>query len=334
MIREDTERLLMSDKTTILATGPIDQAAVDILSPFGEVLVTPSGEPESILPLVENAVGIAVRGGGGVDRTVIEAARQLRVIGRSGVGLDNVDVEAATRLRIPVVYTPAAGAAAVAEGAMAYLLALCKQLNYWDRQLKSGNWGSREESRPGDLYGSVLGIVGLGNIGQTLAKLAAPFGMSLVGYDPYVAQERAAELGVELVGLDDLLARADFISIHAPLTPETKGLINRQRLKLIRPGTYLVNLARGGLIDSLDTLYEGLQEGVLAGVGLDVFAPEPPDVSHPIFAHPNCLTSPHSLGMTKSAMSRIFRQMAEDMAAVLQGARPRFTANPEVFQDT
>ena len=168
--------------------------------PFGEVLVTPSGEPESILPLVENAVGIAVRGGGGVDRTVIEAARQLRVIGRSGVGLDNVDVEAATRLRIPVVYTPAAGAAAVAEGAMAYLLALCKQLNYWDRQLKSGNWGSREESRPGDLYGSVLGIVGLGNIGQTLAKLAAPFGMSLAGLRSLrFAQERAAELGVELV---------------------------------------------------------------------------------------------------------------------------------------
>jgi len=273
----------MGEKTTILATGPIDQVAIDILSPFGEVLVTPNGEPESILPLVGDAIGIAVRGGGGVDRRVIEAGQNLRVIGRSGVGVDNVDVEAATRHGIPVVYTPAAGASAVAEGAMAYMLALCKQINYWDSQLKSGNWESREESRPADLYGAVLGIVGLGNIGQTLAKLARPFGMSILAHDPYVTPQRASELGVELVSLEHLLARADFISIHTPLTPETKGLINRQRLKLVKHGAYLINLARGGVVDSLDALYEALKEGVLAGVGLDVFAPEPPDVSHPIF---------------------------------------------------
>ncbi len=323
----------MGNHTTILATGPIDQVAIDILSPFGVVQVTPDGEPESILPLVADAVGIAVRGGGGVDRTVIEAGGKLRVIGRSGVGLDNVDVETATRRGIPVVYAPAAGASAVAEGAMAYMLALCKQLNYWDEQLKSGNWGSREESRAADLYGAVLGIVGLGNIGQTLARLARPFGMSILGHDPYVASEKASELGVELVGLEDLLAGADFISIHAPLIPETRGMINRERIQLVKRGTYLVNLARGGLIDSLDTLHEALTEGVLAGVGLDVFEPEPPDVSHPIFQHPNCLTSPHSLGMTHGAMSRIFQTMAEGMAAVLGGSRPRFVANPEVFQD-
>ena len=323
----------MGEKTTILATGPIDQVAIDILSPFGEVLVTPNGEPESILPLVGDAIGIAVRGGGGVDRRVIEAGQNLRVIGRSGVGVDNVDVKAATRHGIPVVYTPAAGASAVAEGAMAYMLALCKQINYWDSQLKSGNWESREESRPADLYGAVLGIVGLGNIGQTLAKLARPFSMSILAHDPYVTPQRASELGVELVSLEHLLARADFISIHTPLTPETKGLINRQRLKLVKHGAYLINLARGGVVDSLDALYEALKEGVLAGVGLDVFAPEPPDVSHPIFQLPNCLTSPHSMGMTEGAMTRIFQSMAEDMAAVLQGSRPRFVVNPEVFQD-
>ena len=323
----------MGEKATILATGPIDQVAIDILRPFGEVQVTPNGEPESILPLVGDAIGIAVRGGGGVDRRVIEAGQNLRVIGRSGVGVDNVDVEAATRHGIPVVYTPAAGASAVAEGAMAYMLALCKQINYWDQQLKSGNWESREESRPADLYGAVLGIVGLGNIGQTLAKLARPFGMSILAHDPYVTPQRASELGVELVSLEHLLARADFISIHTPLTPETKGLINRQRLKLVKHGAYLINLARGGVVDSLDTLYEALKEGVLAGVGLDVFAPEPPDVSHPIFQLPNCLTSPHSMGMTEGAMTRIFQSMAEDMAAVLKGSRPRFVVNPEVFQD-
>lgn len=323
----------MDKQTTILATGPIDQVAIDILSPFGKVLVTPDGEPASILPFVGDAIGIAVRGGGGVDRSVIEAAANLRVIGRSGVGLDNVDVDTATSRGIPVVYAPAAGASAVAEGAMAYMLALCKQLNYWDQQLKNGNWGSREQSRPADLYGAVLGIVGLGNIGQTLAQLAGPFGMSILGHDPYVTPERASELGVKLVGLEDLLAQADFISIHAPLIPETKGLINRQRMQLVKRGAYLVNLARGGLIDSLDTLHEALLEGILAGVGLDVFEPEPPDVTHPIFQHSNCLTSPHSLGMTHGAMSRIFKTMAEGMAAVLEGSQPRFVANPGVFQN-
>ena len=323
----------MSNKTKILATGPIDQVAIDILRPFGEVQVTPNGEPESILPLVGDAIAIAVRGGGEVDRAVVEAGPNLRVIGRSGVGVDNVDLAAATQHGIPVVYTPAAGASAVAEGAMTYMLALCKQINYWDQQLKSGNWESREESRPADLYGAVLGIVGLGNIGQTLAKLARPFGMSILAHDPYVTVERASELGVELVSLESLLASADFISIHAPLTPETKGLINRERLKLVKHGAYLINLARGGVVDSLDSLYAALQEGILSGVGLDVFAPEPPDVSHPIFQLPNCLTSPHSLGMTEGAMSRIFQSMAEDMAAVLKGSRPRFVVNPEVFQD-
>ncbi len=323
----------MGENATILATGPIDQVAIDILSAFGEVQVTPNGEPESILPLVGDAIAIAVRGGGGVDRAVIEAGEKLRVIGRSGVGVDNVDVDAATRHGIPVVNTPAAGASAVAEGAMAYMLALCKQINHWDRQLKSGNWGSREESRSGDLYGAVLGILGLGNIGQTLSKLARPFGMQILGYDPYLKAERASELGVELVSLEHLLGAADFISIHTPLTPETKGLVNRQRMKLVKRGAYLINLARGGVIDSLDTLNEALNEGVLAGVGLDVFEPEPPDVAHPIFRHPNCLTSPHSLGMTQGAMTRIFQSMAQDMAAVLQGARPRFVVNPEVFQN-
>lgn len=323
----------MSEKAKILATGPLDQVAIDILSPFGEVQVAPNGEPESVLPLVSEAIALAVRGGGGIDRRVIEAGRKLRVIGRSGVGLDNVDVGTATRLGIPVVFTPAASASAVAEGAMTYMLALCKRITYWDRQLKKGNWESREQSRPADLRGAVLGIVGLGNIGQTLAKLARPFDMSILAHDPYVTPETALQLGVELVSLEQLLARADFISLHAPLTRKTRGLINAQNMKLVKRGAYLVNMARGGVVDSLDTLYDALNEGVLAGVGLDVFEPEPPDVSHPIFRHPGCLTSPHVLGTTHGAMSRIFRTMAEDMAAVLKGSRPRFVANPEVFQN-
>lgn len=178
-----------------------------------------------------------------------------------------------------------------------------------------------------------MGIVGLGNIGQCLAQLAHVFGMSLLAYDPYVPRQKAAELHVELETLENLLRRSDFISIHAPLTPDTTGLINRERLNYVRRGAFLVNLSRGGLIESLDAIYEALQDGRLAGVGLDVFEPEPPDVSHPIFGLQNCLASPHALATTDGAMRQIFKSMAEDMAAVLRGGMPRFVVNPQTLAD-
>jgi D-3-phosphoglycerate dehydrogenase len=155
--------------------------------------------------------------------------------------------------------------------------------------------------------------------------------MQVLAYDPYVSSSQTGKLKVELTGLEDLLKRSRIISLHVPLTAETRGLINRQSLSLVTPGAILVNLARGAVVESLDLLHEALEEGHLAGAGLDVFDPEPPDTSHPIFRHPNCLTSPHSLALTDGAMNRIYRAMAEGMAAVLQGRRPRFVANPEVY---
>lgn len=316
----------------IVATGPIDDIVVDILRPFGKIVIAADHTEESVLPLLEGAVALVVRGEGIANARVIEAGKDLKVIGRSGVGYDNVDIAAATSRKIPVVYTPGANARAVAEAAITFMLALCKRIFYWDEQLKKGNWRSRFESKPGDLDGACLGIIGFGSIGQILAELIHPFNMSVLAYDPYASQSRAEELDVELVNLDDLLRRSDFISIHAVLTAETKGLINRERLGLVKPGTYLINLARGGIIESLEVLYDAMKDGTLAGVGLDVFEPEPPDVSHPIFKLPNCLTSPHALGMTSGAMARIFKSMAEDMAKVLNGNRPQFVVNPGVFE--
>lgn len=315
----------------ILATGPIDDVAIDILRPFGDVLVAPDAGEESLLSLVDGAIGLVARGSGRISARVIHAGKNLKVIGRSGVGYESVDIAAATERKIPVVYTPGASSRAVAEAAMALMLGLCKNLSYWDAQLKTGNWQSRLESRPGDLDGATLGMVGFGNIAQVLTAMARPFRMSVLAYDPYAAPDRAGELGVTLVKLDELLQRSDFISLHAPLTAETKGLINKQNLSLVKPGAFLINLARGGLIESLDVLYDAMQNGWLAGVGLDVFEPEPPDVSHPIFKLPNCVASPHSLGTSERAMNNIFRSMASDMAAVLQGHRPRFVVNPQVF---
>jgi D-3-phosphoglycerate dehydrogenase len=262
---------------------------------------------------------------------MIRAAPRLKVIGRSGVGYETVDVPAATERRIPVIYTPGLGARAVAEASVAYMLALVKNLAAWDSRVKQGNWQSRFTSRPGDLFGSTLGIVGFGSIGQFLSRLVSSFEMKVLAYDPYVSRERAAALGVTLTTLDELLRLSDFISIHAPLTPETAGLINRESLRQVKRGAYLINLARGGLIESMDVLLEALTDGRLAGVGLDVFEPEPPDISHPIFSMHGCLTSPHVLGTTNGSMREIFISMSQDMAAVFDGRRPVHIVNPEVL---
>jgi D-3-phosphoglycerate dehydrogenase / 2-oxoglutarate reductase len=318
-------------KPIIVGTGPLDDVAANLLRPFGEIVVPSKADEESLLAIIPHAVGLIVRGGGTATATLIREAKKLRVIGRSGSGYDSVDIVAATKRKIPVVFAPGLGARAVAEAAVAFMFALSKNIPYWDRQVKCGNWTSRFESRPGDLDGATLGIVGLGNIGQHLVRMIVPFGVTVLVFDPYVESATAAELGVRLTSLETLIASSDFISLHAPQTPETIGMINRDLLRKVKPGAFLINLARGALIENLDILYETLQDGRLAGVGLDVFEPEPPDESHPIFKLDNCLTSPHVLGTSHGAMQEVFRSMAEDMVAVLSGRRPRFVVNPEVF---
>lgn len=315
----------------MLATGPLDDYAEQVLSRFGEYRVAPDMKEATLLAAMPGVVALAVRGSARVTEAMLAAAPGLKVIGRSGVGYDTIDVAAATRRGIPIVYTPGAGSRAVAEAAMAFMLALCKLVTFWDVQLKSGNWNARLEAQGRDLDGQVLGILGFGQIGRVLAGMAKPFNMTVIAHDPYVGADEGAALGVRMVTFDELVASADFLSIHAPLTPETRGLIGRAQIAAMKPGSYLVNLARGGLIDGLDILDEALASGHLAGVGLDVFDPAPPDPAHALFRHPNCLTSPHAMATTLGGMTRIFRSMADDMAAVLEGRRPRFVVNPEVL---
>jgi phosphoglycerate dehydrogenase-like enzyme len=294
--------------------------------------VAEDSSEEALLRSIDNAVGLVLRGDGVGSTRVIESATDLKVIGRSGVGFDNVDIQTANARRIPVVITPGANSQAVAEAALTFMLALCKKMIHWDTQLKRGNWKSRFEQSSGDLEGATLGIIGFGRIGRNLAELIRPFGMTVLAYDPFVAEDAAQALGVELVELDVLLKQSDFICIHALLNENTRGLINKTRLDLMKPGSFLINLARGAIIESLDVIYETLTDGPLGGVGLDVFDPEPPDVDHPIFKLDNCLTSPHAICMSRQAMYRSFKMMAEDMAAVLEGRKPRFVANPEVLE--
>ena len=315
----------------ILSSGPIDDVAAETLAPFGEIVIAPDKSERTLLGMLDGVIGLIVRGDASASAQLIDNAKDLKVIGRTGVGYENVDISAATRRGIPVVYTPGASARAIAEAAFAYMLTMAKNIPFWNAQLKCGNWGSRYEQRPMDLTGQTLGIVGLGNSGRILAQLARPFNMTLLAFDPYVDQALAQDLQVELVSLDNLLNRSRFISLHVPLNEQTQGMINRENLRSMQHGAYLINLARGKLIESLDVLYEALTDGTLAGVGLDVFEPEPPDVNHPIFKLDNCLASPHALCMTDIAMARIFKSMSEDMAAVLSGRTPKHVVNPETI---
>ena len=249
------------------------------------------------------------------------------MIGRTGVGVDLVDLRAATRGGIPVVVTEA-GLEAVAEGALAMILALAKRLPALDRLVREGRWWERDEVEIGDVAGSTLGIVGLGRTGRRLATLARALGLRVLAHDPYV---EAGAVGVDLVGLRTLFAESDFVSLHPPLTPETRGIVDASLLAAARPGLILVNLARGALVSSPDDLLAALDSGQLAGVGLDVFESEPPDVSHPLFRDPRVLLSPHALALTRGARERTYREMAEGMAAVLRGGRAPAVANPEVY---
>ncbi len=318
----------------VYATQPLNDYAQKVLGRHGPIRLASSFEAADLAREIAGAVALVVRGAAPIYAAVMDAAPGVGVIGPNGGGYDTVDIAAATARSIPVVYTPGVGARAVAEAALAFMLALCKDIAFWNGEIQCGHWKSRYTHQSRDLDGATLGIVGLGRIGGLLAEMAKPFNMRLIAHDPYVSAPAAAARGVELVGLDELMGQSDFISLHCPLTDETRGFMNRARLEQAKPGAYFINLARGGVVDGVsayDTLYEMLVEGRLAGVGIDVFEPSPPDTSHPLFAHPRFTGSPHSLATSQAAMRRIFQSMADDMAAILNGQMPQHVVNPEVL---
>jgi D-3-phosphoglycerate dehydrogenase len=320
----------MSIFPTIVCTGPLGDPGPSILSEFGEIIIASSDDEATLLGLVPDAIALIVRGGSRIPESVIDAAPRLRVIGRSGVGFDSVDVDAATRRGIPVVLAPNANANAVAEGALALLLALSKQLLLLDTIVRGGRWQERDRVDVRDLEGSVLGIVGFGRIGRRLATLVQPLGVEVLAFDPYAVD--ASGSNVELVSFDSLLERSDHLSLHAPLTDETRGLIDLSVLERLGPDASLVNLGRGGLIRSLDELVVALDRGFLSGVALDVFDVEPPDTSHPIFRDPRVVLTPHAIGLSRLSKWRLFEEVSSGVAAVLRGERAAATVNPLAYE--
>lgn len=271
-----------------------------------------------------------------VSRRVIESSPRLKVVGKYGSkpGIDNVDLEAATERGIPVVYSGEANADSVAEHTVALILCLLKRVCFLDSFLRRGGWRGTlvaEKNFNRELRGKTVGIVGLGAIGRRVARLLQGFGVRLLGYDPYVAPESLAGIEIAVVrSLDDLLRESDVVTIHARLTPETYHMIGERELRLMKPTAYLVNTARGAIVDE-KALVRALREGWIAGAALDVFEVEPPPRDHPLLQLENVVVTPHFASCTYEAYEREAVTVHAEVVRVLRGCRPTYLANPEVL---
>ena len=308
--------------STILVTGPsLVDAAVRLLVEAGHtpIYVPPYSGGDALLQAVREAspVGIISRMGR-LDAAAFDAAPGLRVVSKHGVGVDNIDLDAAASRGIPVLVASGANAVSVAEHAMALLLAVTKRVVPLDRSLREGRW-----EKPGfqgrELAGSTLGLVGFGAIARQTAAFARAFSLRVQAYDPFAQPGSFAEADVDRVEeVDDLLATSDIVSLHCPLTPDTRHLLNAASLARMKPGAVVVNTARGGLIDEA-ALLEALRSGHLAGAGLDSFEREPPDPDHPFWSDLRVVATPHIGGVTAQANARVGVEAAQGVIEVLSG---------------
>ena len=280
---------------------------------------------DELLDAVVGAAALVIRSATHVDEAVLEAGRDLVVVGRAGIGLDNVDVEAATRRGVMVVNAPQSNVLSAAEHTVALLLAQARNVPQADADLKAGAW-NRSRWEGVELHGKTLGIVGLGRVGVLVAQRALAFGMQLVAFDPYVSTDRARQLGVSLVGsLEDLVRQADFLTIHLPKTPDTMGLVSAELLAHAKPTLRIVNTARGGIIDEA-ALADAVREGRIAGAALDVFAAEPTTES-PLFALPSVVVTPHLGASTVEAQDKAGQTIAEQVVLALRGEFVPYAVN-------
>ena len=300
----------------VLVAEELSPAAIAQLESGFEVRYVDGSDRAALLPALAGVDAVIVRSATRIDAEALAKAPNLRVVARAGVGLDNVDVEAATKAGVMVVNAPSSNTVSAAEHAVGLLLAVARNVPQAMASLKAGEW-QRSRFTGAELYGKVAGILGLGRIGELVAQRLAAFCTQVIAYDPYVPTARAAQLGVRLVGLEDLLAEADFISVHLPKTAETSGLIGERELRLVKPGVLIVNAARGGIVDE-NALALALKDGRVGGAGIDVFATEPPADS-PLLAYPNVVVTPHLGASTREAQEKAGTQVARSVRLALSG---------------
>ncbi|HXR48867.1 MAG TPA: phosphoglycerate dehydrogenase [Candidatus Limnocylindrales bacterium] len=313
----------------IVVCDPISPKGIALLQqrPEFEVVVLPKRLPEpELLPVVADAIALLVRSETKVTRKVIEAAPKLRVVGRAGVGVDNVDIEAATQHGTVVMNTPGGNTVTTAELSFAMLLALARKVPQAHTSMAAGKW-DRKLFQGMELLGKTLGILGMGRIGSEVAKRAKAFGMRVIAYDPYLTEDRARAVGAEFAdSVDDVYRVADFITVHMPVTPETKHMLNAAAFSKMKPGVRLVNCARGEIIAEND-LIAALESGKIAGAALDVFAVEPLPADHPYRKQPNVILTPHLGASTQEAQEKCGIEVAEVVTAYLLTGEVRNAVN-------
>ncbi len=311
----------------VLATDDLSADAVDLLNahPGFDFDVHKGLSQDELEALIVDYDGLIIRSSVQVTDRVIEAGQGLRVIGRAGAGVDNINIPAASERGIVVMNTPGANTVATAEHTMALLLALCRNVPQAAASLQRGEW-ERKRFKGIELRSKTIGIVGLGRVGQRVARRCRAFGMDVICYDPYLSGERAELLKVDQVSLEELFKRSDFISLHAALTPDTSGLIGRAALSATKPGVRIINAARGGLIDE-EALVEALEDGRVAGAALDVLADEPPEPSNPLLHMDNVVVTPHLAASTSEAQREVGIQIVGQVIDALEGTDFRNAVN-------
>lgn len=303
-------------KPVVLIAEELSPATVEALGPDFEIRSCDGSDRGQLLAAIADVDAILIRSATKVDAEALAAANRLKVVARAGVGLDNVDVKAATQAGVMVVNAPTSNIVSAAELAIALLFAVARNVPQASAALKGGSW-ARSKYTGIEVYEKTVGVVGLGRIGVLVAQRLMAFGTKVIAYDPYVSSARAGQMGVRLVGLDDLLAEADFITVHLPKTPETVGLIGAEQLRRVKPTAVLVNAARGGIVDEA-ALFAALKEGRLAGAGLDVYAKEPCTDS-PLFELDTVVALPHLGASTDEAQEKAGIAVARSVRLALAG---------------
>ena len=307
-------------KPVVLIAEELSPATIDALGPDFEIRHVDGADRAALLPALAEANAVLIRSATKMDAEAIAAAPVLKVIARAGVGLDNVDIKAATTAGVMVVNAPTSNIVSAAELTVAHILGLARRIPAAHASLSAGEW-KRSAYTGVELFEKTLGIIGLGRIGALIAARLQAFGMNVIAYDPYVTSARAQQLGVQLVSLEELLQQSDFITIHMPKTPETTGMISTEQFELMKPSAYIVNVARGGLIDE-EALRTALTTGQIAGAGLDVFTSEPPHpdgTAYPLLGLPNVLVTPHLGASTDEAQEKAGVSVAKSVRLALGG---------------
>lgn len=311
----------------VLVSDPIAKEGIELLKKQFEVDVKTGLEKEQLIEIIGDYDALAVRSETKVTADVLEAAKNLKIIGRAGVGVDNIDVLLATQKGIIVVNSPAGNTIAAAELTMAMMLSLSRNVPQGHQMLRAGEWKAARKSLVGnELYGKTLGVFGLGKIGTAVAKRAQSFEMEVVGCDPFVSEEYAQKMGIELVSLEELLKRSDYITLHVPATKDTKGAIGAKQIAMMKEGVRIINVARGGIVDEA-ALAKAVEEGKVAGIAFDVYEQEPPPADNPLLKLDKAVTTPHLGASTEEAQINVAVDVAEQIVDVLNGKPARSAVN-------